>query len=335
MEKIKRRNNGNKFKKMIQGLLTGRRTDEMVLAFIQSQSKFTPMYSWHTDGPEFKSVNLKKPVACFGVLRGTGDIMKKAKSDVYYFDHAYKFGNRHMNSKQIIGERIYRLTKNWQHIVSVKKLTDIDRKRIEKYKPFINIKPWKKSGKDIVLCDIGPGAIDYYTSKHYDVKQWFNQTLGRLKHIYGGRPKDLNFIVRGKPTPDKEYRVESQKPKSFDVHLYNAYAVVTFQSSIGITAILEGVPHFCDVTSMCAPVSRTGRGESSVNKIKDPFYPDNRKEWIDSLLANQFTMSEIKNGTAWEHVKDIEGEKIAKTHEDYQVPVGLEIYLDHFRKNKK
>ncbi|MAH49165.1 hypothetical protein CMI37_25290, partial [Candidatus Pacearchaeota archaeon] len=78
---------------MIQGLLTGRRTDEMVLAFIQSQSKFTPMYSWHTDGPEFKSVDLKKPVACFGVLRGTGDIMKKAKSDVYYFDHAYKFGN--------------------------------------------------------------------------------------------------------------------------------------------------------------------------------------------------------------------------------------------------
>ena len=333
MEKIKRRNNGNKFKKMIQGLLTGRRTDEMVLAFIQSQSKFTPMYSWHTDGPEFKSVNLKKPVACFGVLRGTGDIMKKAKSDVYYFDHAYKFGNRHMNSKQIIGERIYRLTKNWQHIVSVKKLTDIDRKRIEKYKPFINIKPWKKSGKDIVLCDIGPGAIDYYTSKHYDVKQWFNQTLGRLKHIYGGRPKDLNFIVRGKPTPDKEYRVESQKPKSFDVHLYNAYAVVTFQSSIGITAILEGVPHFCDVTSMCAPVSRTGRGESSVNEIKDPFYPDTRIEWLNSLLANHFTMTEIRDGTAWKHVKDIPGETVSMG--DYVMPSGIEIYLDKNRKNKR
>ena len=333
MEKIKRRNNGNKFKKMIQGLLTGRRTDEMVLAFIQSQSKFTPMYSWHTDGPEFKSVNLKKPVACFGVLRGTGEIIKKAKSDVYYFDHAYKFGNRHMNSKQIIGERIYRLTKNWQHIVSVKKLTDIDRKRIEKYKPFINIKPWKKSGKDIVLCDIGPGAIDYYTSKHYDVKQWFNQTLGRLKHIYGGRPKDLNFIVRGKPTPDKEYRVESQKPKSFDVHLYNAYAVVTFQSSIGITAILEGVPHFCDVTSMCAPVSRTGRGESSVNEIKDPFYPDTRIEWLNSLLANQFTMTEIRDGTAWKHVKDIPGETVSMG--DYVMPSGIEIYLDKNRKNKR
>jgi len=315
---------------MIQGLLTRPKTDEIVSAFVENVAGGT----FHTDGPKFKSVDLNKPIACFGVLRGTGEIIKKAKSDVYYFDHAYLFGNRHNPSKEF-DEKIYRLTKNWQHIVTIKKLTDKDKNRIEKYKPFINIKPWNKSGKDIVLCDIGPGAVDYYNSKHYDMKQWFNQTLGRLKHIYGGRPKDLNFIVRGKPTPDKEYRVESQKAKSFDVHLYNAYAVVTFQSTIGITAILEGVPHFCDVTSMCAPVSRTGRGESSVSKIKDPFYPDNRKEWIDSLLANQFTMSEIKNGTAWEHVKDIEGEKIAKTHEDYQVPVGLEIYLDHFRKNKR
>jgi len=137
--------------KMIQALSTGRKTDEIVLAFVQSQSKFTPMYTWHSDGPEFKSVDLNKPIACFGVLRGTGDIMKKAKSDVYYFDHAYKFGNRHEPSKQIIGERIYRLTKNWQHIVTIKKLTNKDKNRIEKYQPFINIKPWKYLGEDIVF----------------------------------------------------------------------------------------------------------------------------------------------------------------------------------------
>ena len=318
---------------MIQGLLTGRRTDEMVLAFIQSQSKFTPMYSWHTDGPEFKSVNLKKPIACFGVLRGTGEIIKKAKSDVYYFDHAYLFGNRHNPSKEF-GEKIYRLTKNWQHIVTIKKLTDKDKNRIEKYQSWITIKPWKKSGRDIVFCDISPFVWDYYTTKHYNMKYWYNQTLGRVKHLCNNRLGPWNYIGRPKPPPiSRERSVGKSTP--LDAHLRHAYAIVTFQSTIGITALLEGVPHFCDVTSMCAPVSRTGRGESSVSKIKDPFYPDNRKEWIDSLLANQFTMSEIRNGTAWEHVKDIEGEKIAKTHEDYQVPVGLEIYLDHFRKNKK
>ena len=332
MAKIKRRNNEDKFNKMIQALLTGRRTDEMVLAFVQSQSKYTPMYTFHQDGPEFKSVDLNKPIACFGVLRGTGDIMKKAKSDVYYFDHAYKFGNRHMNSKQIIGERIYRLTKNWQHIVSVKKLTDIDRKRIEKYKPFINIKPWNYLGEEIVICDMGPSACDYYTTKHYDLKYWYQQTLGRIKHLCGVPPKRWKYVGRGKPALDKEYRVESQKPKPLNYE--NAYAIVTFQSTVGISAILEGVPHFCDITSMCAPVSRTGRGESSVNEIKNPLYSDNRVAWIESLLANQFTMSEIINGTAWKHVKDIEGEKIANIHNNYKVPSGLEIYMDRNRKNK-
>jgi len=318
---------------MIQALLTGRRTDEMVLAFVQSQSKYTPMYTFHQDGPEFKSVDLNKPIACFGVLRGTGDIMKKAKSDVYYFDHAYKFGNRHEPSKQIIGERIYRLTKNWQHIVTIKKLTNKDKNRIEKYLPFLNIKPWKYLGEDIVVCDMGPSACDYYTTKHYDLKYWYQQTLGRVKHLCGVPPRRWNYVVRGKPALEKEYRVESQKPKPFDVHLYNAYAVVTFQSSIGITAILEGVPHFCDVTSMCAPVSRTGRGESSVNEIKDPFYPDTRIEWLNSLLANQFTMTEIRDGTAWKHVKDIPGETVSMG--DYVMPSGIEIYLDKNRKNKR
>ena len=37
--------------------------------------------------------------------------------------------------------------------------------------------------------------------------------------------------------------------------------------------------------------------------IEDPLYPGDRQAWIDSLLANQFTMTEIKNGTAWEKVK--------------------------------
>ena len=35
--------------------------------------------------------------------------------DFYYFDHAYLFGNKHDKSKEI-GEKIYRLTKNWFQI---------------------------------------------------------------------------------------------------------------------------------------------------------------------------------------------------------------------------
>ena len=38
--------------------------------------------------------------------------------------------------------------------------------------------------------------------------------------------------------------------------------------------------------------------------VNDPLYPMDRKPWINSLLANQFTMTEISNGTAWKAVND-------------------------------
>ena len=60
---------------------------------------------------------------------------------------------------------------------------------------------------------------------------------------------------------------------------------------------MEGVPSFCDNSSMGLPVSLT-----DMSQIKDPLYTPERERWIDTLLANQFTMSEIKNGTAWKYV---------------------------------
>ena len=43
-------------------------------------------------------------------------------------------------------------------------------------------------------------------------------------------------------------------------------------------------------------------GLTDFSKIEQPIKPD-REKWIDSLLANQFTMSEIRNGTAWRKVQ--------------------------------
>jgi hypothetical protein len=50
---------------------------------------------------------------------------------------------------------------------------------------------------------------------------------------------------------------------------------------------------------MSLPVSIT-----DLSQIKDPLYCGERQEWIDSLLANQFTMSEIEDGTAWKYVSN-------------------------------
>ena len=44
-------------------------------------------------------------------------------------------------------------------------------------------------------------------------------------------------------------------------------------------------------------------------------------------------MTEIRDGTAWKHVKDIPGETVSMG--DYVMPSGIEIYLDKNRKNKR
>ena len=60
-----------------------------------------------------------------------------------------------------------------------------------------------------------------------------------------------------------------------------------------------GVPSFCEPMSCAAPVSM---GIKDLEEIEDPLYAGNRKEWLDSLLANQYTMTEIENGYAWKRV---------------------------------
>jgi hypothetical protein len=57
------------------------------------------------------------------------------------------------------------------------------------------------------------------------------------------------------------------------------------------------VPSFCDGMSCGQPVSKL-----DISEIESPIYPDNREKWIYSLLANQFTLKEIEDGTAYEKV---------------------------------
>ena len=255
---------------MIQVLLTRPATDDIVQNFVESAKG-----TLHSDGPNFDTVNFSGDIACFGVLRGTSEVMAQA-NNFYYFDHAYMFGNRHNKSK-IFGERIYRLTKNFQHIREIKKLKATDRQRIQKYQPYIKLKDWKYSGDYVLVCDISEHA-----KKFYDRTNWLNETVKELK----------------KHTK-REIRVRSKGAKtSFKNDLKNAYAVVSFQSTVCIDAMINGIPSFCDKLSMGLPVSL-----DDLSLIEDPLYPSNRQAWIESLLANQFTMTEIKNGTAWRNIQ--------------------------------
>ena len=114
----------------------------------------------------------------FGILRGSGDMMKRANS--YYFaDHAY------FNAGHDKNPAWYRITKNG-HVNS--SMSEKPKDRYEKYftKP---LQPWRTTGSKIVVCP-PTGAIEWY----FDSKDWIETSIKTLK-----QHTDREIVVRDKP----------------------------------------------------------------------------------------------------------------------------------------
>ena len=264
---------------MVEGFETRDNTDKPVRAFVESAKghmwkKATAVDQYEqTEWPGFE--NITKPIVVFGMLRGTSKLIQQAEN-YYYFDHAYLFGNKHEVSKEV-GDVVYRLTKNYFHVREMKKLKKPDYERIEKYKPFVELKPWQYEGDYILFIPPSEHVKKYY----YYNKNWEEQTIKTIK----------------KHTR-KEIKIRTKDSKeSLDKDLEKAYCTVSYQSTVCIKSIMSGVPSFCADVSMGVPVSLT-----DLSQIKDPLYTPERVYWIDTLLANQFTMTEIRNGTAWKSI---------------------------------
>jgi hypothetical protein len=266
---------------MIQGFETREITDIPIRAFVKSADgtihkkvKTVDQYE-NTEWPTFKDLSV--PIAVFGVLRGTGDLIKHcmAKPQVFfYFDHAYRFGKRHGSG--LLNEKIYRITRNDFSLTYIDKLEKDDYDRIEKYKKHIDIKPWKKEGKYILVLPPSEHA-----KKFYGCPDWEEDTLMQIKSA-----TKREIVVRQKNSTD-----------SLEKQLEEAFACVSFNTTACIDALLNGVPSFVDGISCGLPVSKT-----NLLEIEQPHYAEDRQKWIDSLLANQFTMSEIENGVAYKKV---------------------------------
>lgn len=134
-------------------------------------------------------------------------------------------------------------------------------------------KPWRKTGEHILLAIPGP---DFGRPFGFDCENWHQAVYERLLKL-----TDRPVKVRA--------RIGSY-PLALD--LQNAWAVVTHSSNVAVDAVVSGVPVFVEPTASAAPV-----GNSSLDVLENPAMPD-RQDWWDSLMAQQYTLIEMRRGFA-------------------------------------
>jgi hypothetical protein len=134
------------------------------------------------------------------------------------------------------------------------------------------VKPWRKSGRHIVLADTLP---DYWNL--FSDPGWTARTLAQLKQY-----TDREIIVR-----DKESKVPLFE------HLKDAHCLVAHGSIAAVEAVVMGCPVFVDPISAAALV-----GKTDFSQIESPAYPE-RDQWLHSLAYCQFNEAELVDGTLW------------------------------------
>lgn len=212
------------------------------------------------------------PVVLRGILKYK--IMQRCLSngrDFYYMDTGY-FGNSGW--------------KYWHRIVQNNLQHDniISRPADRWQQHGIKFKPWRRSGKNILIALPDDKPCRYYG---IDRQQWIADTVGLIK-----KHTDRPIVLR-----ERAPRREDRQTDSFQQALQrDVFAVVTFNSVAAVESVFAGIPAFTLApTHAASPVTL-----QDLSKIETPFYADSDllHDWACHLAYGQFHVSELKDGTA-------------------------------------
>jgi hypothetical protein len=158
----------------------------------------------------------------------------------------------------------------------------------------LGLLPWRRPGGHILIAGMGAKAAEAEGKR---VEQWEREAITELAKV---TPKRLIYRPKpswtgAKPIAGAEY---SPKEQSLNALLTNCHAVVTHHSNAAVEAIAAGIPAFC-WKGVAAPLSL-----QDLSRIDEPFYPENRSEWLNAISYCQWSVAEMHQGLPWRHLKD-------------------------------
>lgn len=165
----------------------------------------------------------------------------------------------------------------------------------------INLKDWRTNGNHILICTQRNGG---WSMKGLDVMQWVYQMIGEIRKI-----TDRPIVVRGHPGDKQAKSYLGIKTKKWQLStnqnitddFKNCWAVITYNSSPGVAAAIEGIPVF--VTDPEARMSQAfDVANTKLSELENPQIFE-RQQWLEKLAMCHWKFEELSNGTAWNHMK--------------------------------
>ena len=170
---------------------------------------------------------------------------------------------------------------------------DIDYTRSQKL--GLSLKPWKKSGQNIVI--FGQHSQSEQWSTRPPVDEWLKNLVTIIRRysdrpiIYRPHPRDRFF----QKIDDFLTSIPIKIPDSHDVYdhereLETTWCAINACSGVVVQAAINGIPIFCEKDSLAWPVSI-----ENLANLENPLTPD-RAVWFEKICNTEWTINEIASG---------------------------------------
>jgi len=220
-------------------------------------------------------------------------------------------------------------TVGWYHFMRNGKFNNInspnDRWLHIQKEQQIKVKPWRWDKNNILFClqKKSDSTLNSLYDSWPDYGKWVYAVTNILREAY----PDMHIMLR----PHLKTGASSFKKAKSEIEnvsiskrwadrvfyeggvglqkdFNEAKFVVSYNSNVLTQSVLQGIPSICfDQNAMAAPVCLKPKIINEPRFLANPeiYLPtdDVKQQWLNDLAYTQWTLDEIKNGQAWNHLK--------------------------------
>jgi len=176
----------------------------------------------------------------------------------------------------------------------------------------IKYKEWRTTGEHILICLQRNGG---WSMKGLDNQDWAIDMVRRLRTVThrpiwlrghpgdkrAGKYLDLNEkACRLNVLKGMNVSIVDHRNRSLQQDLKNAWATVVYNSSPAVASAITGIPVYADDVNDC---QARDVAFARWQDIENPNMP-NRDNWLAKLAMSHWNFEELKNGSAWKHMRD-------------------------------